>query len=146
MSETPKLASKIFIFFDTSRVWIFEDIFVFDAILVYIACKNLGKISLVSIWFVMVITQIISRVYNDSLAALTYPPNINIWLVLQFWYPRVGALIPCIHLIYQTNTGHFLLIFCSNSDYLYAVMKQVQWPVSSTSCCSQCTLFTRFLK
>ena len=27
---------------------------------------------------------------------LTYPPNIYIWLGLQFWYPRVGSFIPFI--------------------------------------------------
>ena len=34
-------------------------------------------------------------------------PNINVWLVLQFWYPRVlGSLIPLLMLIiYQPNTG-----------------------------------------
>ena len=56
---------------------------------------------LVSIWSGMVLTQIITRVYEDSLT-LTYPPNINIWLVLQFWYLQVGCLIPlltpCIHI------------------------------------------------
>ena len=30
--------------------------------------------------------------------AWTYPPNNNIWLLLQFGYPWVGSLIPCIHL------------------------------------------------
>ena len=30
-----------FTFFDTSRVWVFENILVFDTIWVYIPCKNL---------------------------------------------------------------------------------------------------------
>ena len=41
----------------------------------------LGKIDLVSIWFRMVLTQMITWVYKDSLT-LRYPPNINIWLVM----------------------------------------------------------------
>jgi hypothetical protein len=66
----------------------------------------LGKITLVSIWFRRVLTQIISWVYQDSFT-LTYPPNISIWLALQFWDPLVGSLwyqyqcwllILCIHL------------------------------------------------
>ena len=36
----------------------------------------------------MVLTQKITRVYKESLI-LKYPPNINIWLELQFWYPQV---------------------------------------------------------
>ena len=49
--------------------------------------------TLVSIWFRMVSTQIKTRVYKYSLT-LTYPPNINIGVVFQFWYSRVGPLIP----------------------------------------------------
>ena len=55
-----------------------------------------GKIALESIWFRMVLTQIITQVYKDW--PLTYPPNNNIWLVLQFGYLWVGSLLPCIHL------------------------------------------------
>ena len=43
----------------------------------------LGKIAQVSIWLTMVLIQIITWVYNDSLT-LTYLPNINIEVVLQF--------------------------------------------------------------
>ena len=32
---------------------------------------------------------------------MTYPPNINIWLVSQFWYPRVCSLIPFIDVDYS---------------------------------------------
>ena len=71
-----------------------------------------GKIAQISIWFRMVYTQIISWVYNDFLI-LRYPPNINIRLVLQFWYIKIGSLyhywpwllIPCIRLYTTTNTG-----------------------------------------
>ena len=44
----------------------------------------LCRFTLVSIWFRMVLTQIITWVYKDSLI-LTYPPNINIWWV-RLWY------------------------------------------------------------
>ena len=44
--------------------------------------SHLGKIAQVPIWFRMLLTPIITRVYKDSLT-LTYPPNINIWLILQ---------------------------------------------------------------
>ena len=66
--------------------------------------SHLGKTILVSIWFRMVVTQIITRVYKDSLA-LTYPPNTDSWLVLQFWrYPRVGSSIPLLMLIIDIHT------------------------------------------
>ena len=65
----------------------------------------LGKIALLSICFRMTVTQ-----NHNSGITLWYPPNINIWLVLWFWYPRVGSILntiidvgfliigPCIHL------------------------------------------------
>ena len=43
-----------------------------------------SKIILVSIWFRMVVTQITTRVYIDSLI-LRYPPNINIWHYCWCW-------------------------------------------------------------
>lgn len=52
----------------------------------YTPCKNLpyrGNLAMVSIWFRMVLTRIINRVYIDSLA-FTYPTNINVWLVSKF--------------------------------------------------------------
>ena len=54
---------------------------------------TVGKIALVSIRFRMLVTQIITYLYKDSLT-MTYLPNLNIWLVLQFWYSRVGSLMP----------------------------------------------------
>ena len=33
--------NEYFTVFDTSRIWVFEDIYVFDAIWVYISSKNL---------------------------------------------------------------------------------------------------------
>ena len=82
----------------------------------------LGGIALVSIWFRMILTPKKIWVYKVSLT-LTYPPNINIPLLFQFWYPWVGSLIPLMRLItdtmhspiFQTNTGvHFKKIM----DYL----------------------------
>ena len=45
--------------------------------------SHLGKTTLVSLWFKMVSSQIITQAYKNSLT-LTYPPNTNIGLVLQF--------------------------------------------------------------
>lgn len=67
--------------------------------------------------FRMVSTQIRIRVYRDSLS-LTNPPNIQIWLVFQFWYfwevlwchYLCWLLIPCIH-IYTTPTLVFIWYF-----------------------------------
>ena len=53
--------------------------------------SHLRKVAIVSICLRMVLIQIITRV----LFTLTYPSNIKIWLVLQFWYPWVGFLIHC---------------------------------------------------
>jgi hypothetical protein len=47
----------------------------------------------------MVLTQITNRACNDSLT-LTYPPNISVWLVLQFWYPRVEFFDTTINIDY----------------------------------------------
>jgi hypothetical protein len=63
--------------------------------------SHLGKIALISIWFRMVVTQLITPVYKDS-HTLRYSPNIDIWLVLKFWYPRVGSLISFLILIINT--------------------------------------------
>ena len=109
-------------------VWVFDMlIFCFRTIQVYIVytmqeLSYLGRITLV---LNMVLTQTINRVYKDSLT-FTYIPNINIWLVLQFWYPHVGSLIPLLMLIintmhspiYLSNIGKFLT--CSPT-------RDVQW-------------------
>ena len=63
--------------------------------------SNAGKIALVSIWFRVVLTQPITRIYKDSLT-LRYQSNMNIWLVSQFWYPVLGSLIPALLLIINT--------------------------------------------
>ena len=67
----------------------------------------LGKVTPVSIWFMMMLTQIITRVFKDSLI-LTYLPNINIWLILQFWYPQVGSLISLLMLIYWHRASTYI--------------------------------------
>ena len=85
--------------------------------------SSLGKIVQVSVWFRMFLwTPIITRVYKDSLT-LTYPPNIKIWLVLQFQYPQVNTLIPLLMMIidttnspiHQSNIG-FVQIFLLTLD------------------------------
>ena len=43
----------------------------------------LGEIAVVSIWFRMVLTQIVTQVYKYSII-LTFPPNIINWIVFQF--------------------------------------------------------------
>ena len=82
----------------------------------------LGKTTLESIRLRTALTQIINWVCKDSLT-LTEPPNFNICLVLQFWYPWVGSLLllsiwilkPCIHLVYQTDTRvHLHVNLCSD--------------------------------
>ena len=70
----------------------------------------LDKFTMVSIWFEMVLTQVITQVYKDSLT-LTYPSNINFRLVLWFSYPHVGFCVPLLiidtmhSLIYRSNIG-----------------------------------------
>ena len=91
-------------FFDTIRVWVYDGIFILNSIRVY----THARVSR------MVLNQIITRVYKDSLF-LTYPPNINIWLELQACYAWVSSLTPLLMFIidtmhspiYQTNTGLF---------------------------------------
>ena len=61
----------------------------------------LDKIAQVSLRFRMVLAQIITQIHEDS-HTLTYPPNVNIWLVLQIWCPQVGFLIPLLMLIIDT--------------------------------------------
>ena len=55
----------------------------------------------------MDLTQIITRVYKDSLT-LRYPPTIDIWVVLQFWYPHVDSLIPSLMVIIGTMNSSIL--------------------------------------
>lgn len=47
----------------------------------------------------MVLTQTITRVYKDSFT-LWYPPSINIWHVLQFWYWLGGFFHTIMDIVY----------------------------------------------
>ena len=106
-----------FPFFDSSRVWIFEEFFVFryrSGLYIIQESSYLGAIVLVSIWLGMVWTQIIAWVYKVSLT-LRYPPTTYISLVLQFWYQAGRFLIPLLMLvaldtmhspIYRSNIGY----------------------------------------
>ena len=52
---------KITYFFHSSRVWVFDDIFIFEP------CKNLlnpGKIALLFLWFTMVMNQIMTQGFS----------------------------------------------------------------------------------
>lgn len=82
-------------------------IFVFDTIRVHISMQEpsqLGKIVLASIWFTMLLIQIMTRVSKDFLT-LTHPLNTNIWLVLQFdthehvlqYIPLLMFISDCMH-------------------------------------------------
>ena len=64
----------------------------------------LDRFMIVSLWFRMKLTQIMTWVYKDFLT-LTYFSHINIWWALQFWYPWVGSLIPLLMLIIETVIG-----------------------------------------
>ena len=60
-----------FMFFDIYKVWIFDGIvlwLLFGSIYTMQESSYLGNITLVSIWFRMVLTQIITHVYKNSLA------------------------------------------------------------------------------
>ena len=86
----------------TSRVWVFEGI-VFYAIWVYIPCRtSIPRPNCPSMNMVEIGTDSYNNlVYKDSLT-LTYPLNMNIWLVIQFWYLWVGSSIPLLMLIIDT--------------------------------------------
>ena len=75
----------------------------------------LGKNTIVSNCYMMVLTQLITRVHTKSLI-LTYPPNINILHILQFWYPWVGSSIPYLILITDTHAFTYIPVqpWCSN--------------------------------
>jgi hypothetical protein len=54
--------------FDTSRVWVFDGIFVryHSGLYTMQELSYLGKVTLVLIWFRMVLTQIITQVFKNS--------------------------------------------------------------------------------
>jgi len=59
--------------------------------------------------------------YKDSLILWSWPPSMNIWLVLQFWYHQPGrffdttvdicALIRCFHLYIDLDVGIYFVVF-----------------------------------
>ena len=59
--------------------------------------------------FRMELTQIITWVYKYSLT-LTYPPRINIWLILQFQYLQVNSLIPILTLVMDNHAFTYIPI------------------------------------
>ena len=119
----------IFTLFDTSRVRVLDDFLYYYTFFCfflfwryYSGLQTMqessfqGNIGVVSMWLKIVLTQTLTRAYKDSLT-LTYPLNINIWLILQYLYPWVGYLMPLLMLIidtvhtpvHQTNTGFVLI-------------------------------------
>ena len=60
----------------------------------------LGKIALVSIWFRIILNQILTPVYKDSLIF----DNLG----LQFWHPQVGSLIRFFILIIDTHSFTYI--------------------------------------
>ena len=65
----------------------------------------LGTFALVLIWFRMVLTQILTWVYEDFLT-LTYPPNIKILIGITILISRLGSLIPSLILILDSVHSH----------------------------------------
>ena len=98
--------------FDTSKVWVFEDILFSISIGLYTmqAFSYTFKLILVLIRSRMVLIPIITQVYKDSLTLRYPPPNINLWLVLQFWYPRVSSLISLSMFNYWYQSFTYMLI------------------------------------
>ena len=86
--------------FYISRVWVcmYEYVRTYVRMLVSDTIQNLNTkqgssyqdiITLVLIWYRKTMTQIIDKMYKDSLT-LRHPPKTNIWLVLQFQHPWVN--------------------------------------------------------
>lgn len=99
-----------FTLFDACKVWIFEDTFSSSyqpGLYTMQEPSYLGQTTLAWVWFSMVLTQLFTHVYNDSLT-LTHPPNIKYLTtkLLQLCYP--------VNIKYSTaitimiSTGRFL--------------------------------------
>ena len=71
----------------------------------------IGKITLVSIWFRMVLALIITWIYKDSLTLTYHQISIFDWYY-KFLNPWVGSLIPLLMLIIDTMHSP---IYWSNS-------------------------------
>ena len=61
----------------------------------------LDKIAQVSVWFRMVLAQIWTWIYKDSLH-LDIPTQCQFLTGITIWYPRIGFLIPLLMLIIDT--------------------------------------------
>ena len=104
--------------------------------MVFLCLYHLGyaRVFIVSIWFRMVVSQIVIQVSKDSLT-LRSEPNIRFWLVSQFWYPWVvlwyrywsWLLIPKHSPTYQTNIGMFLLVQCDYWKSLVVLFGSSEW-------------------
>lgn len=81
---------RIFTNFDTNRVWLFEDNFVFDSIWIHVPSKNL-HIALISLWFKMALTQRITWVYKKNFISRS-PISIFDWCY-TFDTSPVGSLL-----------------------------------------------------
>lgn len=68
---------------------------------------------------------------------MTYPPNINVWLVLQFWSPWVGSLILLLMLI--TDTMHAPIywsnIGCNHGHYPHVLQRVLE--ISTLQICTR---------
>lgn len=111
--------------FYITRVWVYIYIYVHTYINVYMyVClfvdflyhSNINTkqessyqdiIALVLTWYRKTMTQIVDRIYKDSLT-LRHPPNANIWLVLQFQHPWVNTFTP---IIVMFNVWHYVFIY-----------------------------------
>ena len=69
----------------------------------------------------------ITRVHKGSLT-VTYPQNINMWLILQFWYPRVGSLIPLLMLNIDTMHSpiYWSIIGCNHGHYPHVLQRVLE--------------------
>ena len=65
----------------------------------------LGTFALVLIWFRMVLTQILTWIYEDFFT-LTYPPNIKILIGITILISGLGSLIPSLILIIDSVHSH----------------------------------------
>ena len=81
-----------FTFFDTSRILVYDGVFVFNSFWVYIRCRNLytwAKSPLVSRWFRMILTQIITWVHKDS--HLDLPTKYQYLTGISILIPFIGV-------------------------------------------------------
>jgi hypothetical protein len=73
----------------------------------------IGRVTLVSMWFRMVLTQIITRV-DKRLSPLDIPTKYQYLTGITFWYPGVGSVIPLLMVI--IDTMHSPIYWCNTSE------------------------------